>query len=355
MSTMSTMSTVKIPLLLFPLLSGVLTAFASPTPNNVLLARQEPGLHAKMQAKGKYFGTFSDTKYLTDTAYTDVAGDANEFGAVTPGNSMKWDSTEPSKGDFSFTTPDGIVEFAAEHGQFVRGHTLVWHSQLPQWVKDIDSEDEIREVMNNHITTVMAHYEGKNVEHWDVVNEPFDDSGEYRDSVFYNLLGKDFIATAFRTAREASADAKLYLNEYNNDFAGKGDSFYTLAQELKAADVPIDGVGIQGHYIVGGVPSGLQNRMQGLADLGLDVAITELDIRIESPTDDAKLEQQAKDFEFVTNACLAVERCVGITVSAMTDKYSWVPDTFPGYDDANLFDKNLEKKPAYERVSEALN
>lgn len=105
---------------------------------------------------------------------------------------------------------------------------------------------------------------------------------------------------------------------------------------------------------MGQLPTGLQERMQALADLDLDVAITELDIRIESPTTQEDLEQQAKDYVFVVNACLAVERCVGITMASCTDKYSWVPDTFEGYDDAHLWDKQLETKPAYDAVIEAL-
>lgn len=95
--------------------------------------------------------------------------------------------------------------------------------------------------------------------------------------------------------------------------------------------------------------------MQALADLDLDVAITELDIRIESPTSQEDLEQQAKDYVTVVNACLVVERCVGITVATYTDKYSWVPDTFEGFDDAHLWDKELATKPAYDAVLDALN
>jgi endo-1,4-beta-xylanase len=140
----------------------------------------------------------------------------------------------------------------------------------------------------------------------------------------------------------------------DNDAGDKADAFYTLAKELKDAGEPIDGVGIQGHYILGQIPSELQERMQALADLDLDVAITELDIRIESPTTQEELEQQATDYVTVINACLAVERCVGVTVATYTDKYSWVPGTFEGYDDAHLWDKNLSPKPAYDALIEAL-
>ncbi|KAL4898784.1 endo-1,4-beta-xylanase [Aspergillus ambiguus] len=307
-----------------------------------------------MQSTGRYFGTFSDPKYLTDNTYTAILGNISEFGSITPGNSMKWDTTEPSSNSFSFDTADQIVNFAAQHNQTIRGHTLVWYSQLPQWVSDITDKDELLSVMNNHITSEISHYKGKNVGHWDVVNEPFDDSGQYRDSVFYNLLGVDYIATAFRTARAADPTAKLYLNEYNNDYGVKADAFYSLAKNLTDSGVPIDGVGIQGHHILGSITTGFQSRMQDLADLGLEVAITELDIRIKSPTTEDDLEQQAKDYAYVTDACLAVDGCVGVTVASFTDKYSWVPTTFEGYDDACPWDKHLQKKPAYTGISDAI-
>ncbi|KAL2862922.1 endo-1,4-beta-xylanase [Aspergillus lucknowensis] len=307
-----------------------------------------------MQSTGRYFGTFSDSRYLSDTAYTGILSNTSEFGSITPGNSMKWDTTEPSSGSFSFETADQIVDFASQHNQTVRGHTLVWYSQLPDWVSTITDKDELLQVMNNHITTEITHFQGTSVTHWDVVNEPFEDSGEYRDSVFYNLLGVDYIATAFRTAREASPDAKLYLNEYNNDYGAKADAFYDLAKSLVDEGVPINGVGIQGHYILGQITTELQTRLQALADLGLEVAITELDIRIESPTTEEDLEQQAADYAYVTEACLAVEGCVGVTVASFTDKYSWVPTTFEGYDDACPWDKELQKKPAYTGISDAI-
>ena len=186
------------------------------------------------------------------------------------------------------------------------------------------------------------------------------------------MLGKDFIATAFRTAKKVDPAAKLYLNEYSkylesiywdflhipspdNESGAKGDAFYNLAKELVKSGVPIDGVGIQRHYILRAVPTTLQKRMKALGDLGLDAAITELHIRIANPTTEAKLQQQAKDFEYVTKACLAVSKCVGITSSTFTDKYSWVPMTFEGFDNANPWNKSLEKKPAYHAISKAIS
>ncbi|KFZ11255.1 hypothetical protein V502_07646 [Pseudogymnoascus sp. VKM F-4520 (FW-2644)] len=174
-------------------------------------------------------------------------------------------------------------------------------------------------------------------------------------NVFVSISLKIRVRVRFRTARKVDPAAKLYLNEYNNESGAKGDAFYNLAKELVKSGVPIDGVGIQGHYILGSVPTTLQKRMKALGDLGLDVAITELDIRIANPTTEAKLQQQAKDFEDVTKACLAVSKCVGITSSTFTDKYSWVPTTFEGFDNANPWNKNLEKKPAYHAISKAIS
>ncbi|KAL2835646.1 glycoside hydrolase superfamily [Aspergillus pseudoustus] len=285
------------------------------------LSRQKAATLIRSKRASQYFGAFSDSKYLKDTAYTAILPNISEFASIIPGNSMKWETTEPSKGTFSFTTADQIVDYAVDNGKWVRGHNLVRYSQLLSWVEAIADKDELLSVMNNHITTyVSAVYL-----HWGVVNE-----AKYRNSVFYNLLGVDYTATAFKTARGADPDAKLYLNEYNNDYDVGAGAFCELAKNLTDAGVPINGVGIQGHYILGGITTGLQNRVKALADLGLEVAITELDIRIPSHSTDAKLEQQDEDYAYVTNACLAVDGFVGITVASFTDKYSWVPITFPG-------------------------
>jgi endo-1,4-beta-xylanase len=313
----------------------------------------DPTLHQLAVAKGKvYFGSATDNPELSDAPYTAILG--SEFGQITPGNSMKWDATEPTRGQFSFTRGDAIVTLAKSHNQLVRGHTLVWHSQLPGWVSSLPSS-EVQAAMESHVTQVATHYSGQ-VYAWDVVNEPFNDDGTYRSSVFYTAMGSGYIAAALRAARAADPTAKLYINDYNIDGSGaKADAMYALASSLKQQGVPLDGIGFQGHLAIQyGFPSNMQANLQRFANLGLDVAITELDVRMILPRDATKDATQSTYYTNVVNACLAVTRCVGITVWDYTDKYSWIPSVFSGQGAALPWDENLVKKPAYTAIFQAL-
>jgi endo-1,4-beta-xylanase len=295
-------------------------------------------------AHGRYFGSATDNPELSDTAYTAILG-GGEFGQTTPGNSMKWDTVEPTQGTFSYTKGDAVVTFAQQHGLKVRGHTLVWHNQLPGWVSALPAA-QLQAAMENHITNEATHYKGK-VFAWDVVNEPFNEDGTFRTSPFYNAMGSAYIADALRTARAADPDAKLYINDYNTDGLGaKSDAMFNLVRSLQSQGVPIDGVGFQGHLAIQyGFPSQLQQNLQRFADLGLDVAITELDVRMVLPRDSTKDATQATYYNNVVKACVAVTRCVGITVWDYTDKYSWVPGVFSGEGAALPWDEALQKKP----------
>ncbi|MFJ2115079.1 MULTISPECIES: endo-1,4-beta-xylanase [unclassified Streptomyces] len=312
----------------------------------------DPVLRDLAAAKGKYYGTAIPAGRLTGT-HGSVA--AAQFDSLTAENEMKWGSVEPTRGSFNWTGADQIMNFAAANGQKVRGHTLVWHSQMPNWLANGSfGNDELRTIMTDHVTTQTARYKGR-IDQWDVVNEAFNEDGTLRASKFYTQLGESYIADAFRAARAADPAAKLYINDYNTDATGaKSNGLYSLVQRLKAQGVPIDGVGFQTHLIIGQVPSTFQANLQRFADLGLDVAITELDIRMTLPTTDAKLAQQKADFKAVTNVCLAVARCKGVTVWGFSDAVSWVPDVFPGQGAATPYNEGYQPKPAYYGIAEAL-
>ncbi|MCG7524823.1 endo-1,4-beta-xylanase [Streptomyces sp. OfavH-34-F] len=334
------------------LLAGTLALAVTGLAGGPASAAPEDTLHDLATAQGRYFGSATDNPELPDAAYAAKLG--SEFGQITPGNSMKWDTVEPVRGQFDFTKGDVVTDFAAQHGQTVRGHTLVWHSQLPGWVGALPSS-QVEAAMTDHITAEATHYRGK-VNAWDVVNEPFNEDGTFRTSPFYNAMGKDYIAKALRAAHAADPDAKLYINDYNVEGKGaKSDALYALVSDLLDEGVPLDGVGMQAHLAIQyGFPYQMQANMQRFADLGLDVAVTELDVRMQLPADATKLATQSSYYAQVVDACLAVRRCVGITVWDYTDKYSWVPSTFPGEGAANLYDDNLAPKPAYAAVRTAL-
>jgi endo-1,4-beta-xylanase len=316
--------------------------------------KKDPTLAELAQRHGRYFGSATDNPELTDTAYTAFLG--SEFDQITPGNGQKWYATEPQPGVFDFTAGDEIVNLALRNKQKVRGHTLVWHSQLPDWVTERQwTAPELRAALKRHVQTVVRHYRGK-VFAWDVVNEAFNEDGTYRETVFYDVLGPGYIADALRWAREADPTVKLYLNDYNIEAIGpKSDAYHRLAQELKAQGVPLDGIGLQTHLALQyGYPSTLEDNLRRFERLGLDTALTEVDIRMYLPATDEKLAEQARWYADVTRACLAVKRCVGITLWDWTDRYSWIPDFFEGEGAALPWDEDLNPKPAYFALRDVL-
>ncbi|WP_203910491.1 endo-1,4-beta-xylanase [Rhizocola hellebori] len=318
-------------------------------------------LHLKQAAQGKVrIGSAVRASVLANAAepaYAQFVRD--ELDSVTTENELKWDAVEPAQGTFTYGAADTIVDFGQANQLDVRGHTLVWHNALPDWVKAYDVPGEanrlaLNAILEQHIRTVVGHYAGR-VKVWDVVNEPLADDGTRRsNSMWQRRLGDDYIANSFRWAHEADPGAKLYLNEYGIEMdSAKARSLYELVRGLRALGVPIDGVGFQTHQMLGAERlSGLSNVMRQFADLGLDVAITELDVRIPGvPATGEQLAQQATAFATAVKACLSVPRCVSITTWGFTDKYSWMtnnPDPkYAGWGEATLLDASYVKKPAY--------
>lgn len=310
----------------------------------VMLASQAHAattLGAAAAQSGRYFGAAVSAGKLGDSQYTAILD--REFNMVTAENEMKWDTTEPSRGSFNFGPGDQIANRAQSRGQRLRGHTLVWHAQLPGWVSAIRDPNTLRSVMNNHITNLMNHYKGR-IYAWDVVNEAFADccNGELRGSVFRDVLGSGFLEEAFRTARNVDPAAKLCYNDYNiEDWnSAKTQGVYRMVADFKARGVPIDCVGFQAHFGSGGPPSSFQTTLSNFAAQGVDVQLTELDIA----------NAPATGYANTTRACLNVSRCTGITVWGIRDSDSWRSGENP-----LLFDRSGNKKPAYDAVLNLLN
>ncbi|AEV83909.1 endo-1,4-beta-xylanase [Actinoplanes sp. SE50] len=295
-------------------------------------------LGAAAAQSGRYFGTAIAAGRLGDATYTTIAG--REFTMVTPENEMKPDATEPQRGQFTFSSGDQIYNWATQRGMKVRGHTLAWHSQQPGWMQSLNGSG-LRQAMIDHINGVMAHYKGK-LAYWDVVNEAYNEDGSRRQSNLQGT-GNDWIEVAFRTARAADPSVKLCYNDYNieNWSYAKTQGVYNMIRDFKSRGVPIDCVGLQTHFTGGSsLPGNFPTTLSSFAALGVDVALTEVDVTNASTSQYAGL----------TQACVNVPRCVGITVWGVRDSDSWRSSESP-----LLFDGGGTKKAAYTSVLNALN
>jgi endo-1,4-beta-xylanase len=306
-------------------------------------------------AKRPLVGTAVDMSALANDP-TYKAAIEREFNTVTPENVMKWETVEPQQGLTDFSQGDALVRFARANHQAVRGHTLVWHSQLPAWLTSgTFTNRELEAILRRHIFEEAGHFRGR-IYAWDVVNEAFNEDGTLRDTIWLRALGPDYIAKAFIWAHEADPRAKLYYNDYNLESIGpKSDAALALVRQLKARHVPIDGVGFQGHLgIQYPYPDTFGDNLERFAAAGFDVAITEADVRMVLPVTPEKLATQATYFGDMMRSCAAVRRCVTFTLWGFTDKYSWVPGFFAGEGAATPLDEAFQPKPAYFALRDAL-
>jgi GH35 family endo-1,4-beta-xylanase len=295
-------------------------------------------------------GTAVDTPFLIgDSLYGATL--AAEFSYVTPGNETKWGSLQPEDAaHWSFGPADSIMSFARRHDLAAKGHVLVWHSQLPPFITDATTPDDLTRELRRNIHEVMTRYR-RQTRAWDVVNEAIADDGTMRDTVFSRKLGPAYIADAFRWAHHEDRGAVLYYNDFNIDTINpKSNAVYELVRGLVAAQVPIHGVGFQMHLEAGTAPSTeeIVANLRRFTDLGLRVNISELDVRIAKLTDDqvTRLAIERQVFQRAVAACVQVPGCESLTTWGFTDLDSWIDQTF-GPDDPLELDEQYRRKPAY--------
>jgi endo-1,4-beta-xylanase len=310
----------------------------------------------------RHIGVAAATWFFENPEYGRVA--AREFDSLTAENEMKWYAIEPEPGRFTFEAGDRLVAFAEEHGMRMRGHTLVWHSQLAPWVKALQGE-ALRAAMRRHTTQTVAHYRGR-LKQWDVVNEALDDSGKLRLDSPFSALGFEYIEDAFRAARAADPKAELFYNDYDIEApnSAKTAGAYDLVKRLKQRGVPIDGIGFQMHVDPRRWPSSdeMRQTFERFAALGLRVELTEVDVPIgEIPGSEAeKLNAQSEIARGVVKACLAVPACSGLTFWGLTDRHSWLSSPEWAKLRGNgphrplLLDEQYRRKPVYAGVLAAL-
>lgn len=311
-------------------------------------------LRALAEEKSMLVGAAVTINHFGVVTYLDTL--KNEFNALTLENGMKWASVNPSRTNFVFAGSDIAVNFAIENEMQVRGHTLVWHQQLPLWLTDKKdwTKEELTEVLINYIDNMVGHYKGK-IHSWDVLNEIFNEDGTFRESMWYKTMGDEFIALALKKAHEVDPEAKLIINDYSVEtINAKSDGLYNLVKKLKEEGVPIDGVGFQSHFISGQMDfDSFTQNVERFEALGLEVQLTEIDLRIEAPITEDKLIVQGEEYKRLMQ--IALEHNIRVfIVWGISDVHSWVPSYFAGFSSPLLFDGKYEKKPAYDGVIEAL-
>jgi endo-1,4-beta-xylanase len=354
------------------------------------------GLNDAAKVAGKlWFGTAADIPgpEQADYYYMREFNNTHDFGEATPANIMKFEFTEPEQGVFNFTGAQEFLDVAKATGKYVRCHNLIWESELPTWVTSPSvnwTNETLSKVLYEHVYTLVEHF-GDQCYSWDVVNEALSDSpaGAYQSNIWYDTIGAAYVVEAYQAATDAvrknNLGVKLYYNDYNIEYPGnKSTAAQSILKELKGRGIQIDGVGLESHFIgtvslpkppssilyppltflatAGETPSqsSQTSNMQAFTSLDIDVAVTELDVRLTLPPTADSEAQQVADYYSTVAACVAVERCIGITVWDFDDTYSWVPSTFAGQGYADLFlqpggaNTPLVRKAAYDGVLEAL-
>ncbi len=312
---------------------------------------------------GIMIGTAADPAFLSETNYSSILG--SEFGQLEPENAMKFGiihprpNTDPQPYDFSGA--DTLVSFAQSHTMVVRGHTLVWHNQVPTWLSSGGfNATQLSAIMQDHVNTVMGHYSGK-VYAWDVVNEAFNDDGTMRSTIWYDSPGIGFagqgtkyIEQVLQWAHTADPNAKLFYNDYSAEMLNpKSDAIFAMAQDFKNRGVPLDGIGFQMHIDLtfdnAAALSSFTSNLQRFAALGLTLHITEMDIRLQDSST-TSLNAQAKLYGEITKICVQQPACKVIQTWGFTDAHSWIPSTLPGWGWALPWDASYQKKPAYTAI-----
>jgi endo-1,4-beta-xylanase len=341
--------------------------------------------------KDAYKGDFVIGAAMNEAQITgqDVRGDAlitAQFNSISPENCLKWERVHPQPDKYDFKLSDQYVAFGQRNRMFVVGHVLVWHGQTPDWVfRDAKGNLLDRKAllarMRNHIYTVVGRYKGK-IHSWDVVNEPIDEDGSMRQSLWYKIIGEDYIAKAFRYAHEADPQAQLVYNDYSIENEAKRKGADALIAKLKADGVPITAVGLQGHYRLDW-PSleQLDATISDFGKMGLKVPMTELDIDVlpratsqqtadvtlkieQNPAlnpyvgglPDSVQQQLAKRYAELFGVFLKHRDVVNrVTFWGVTDGDNWKNDwpvkgrtSYP-----LLFDRAGQPKPAYDAVIQA--
>ncbi|KAL3442492.1 glycoside hydrolase superfamily [Aspergillus insuetus] len=312
-----------------------------------------------------YFGSATDNPGMRERAgwefkypkYNAIFANHKEFSSTTPTNGQKWAVIEETEGTLNFTQGDWLVGLAEKQGKSIRCHTLVYWGSFPTWAYSKPwTKESLTRAITDYITSVVSHYKG-NCYAWDVANEALNDDGTYHHGYFlYSILGEEWIKLAFRVASQVDPDAKLYYNDAGIEVPGpKADGALRIIRMLKEEGIRIDGIGLQSHLETGKAASIDEyiSAINAYGELGLEVALTELDVGIIRPVTKKALAQQKRDYNTIVGACVQAPACIGITLWDFYDPFSWL-DYYTNKTQGTLWFENFRKHPAYDGVIGAL-
>ena len=330
----------------------LLSACATKAPDTLRKYTSEQHMNFGMAVHNSFFSEAGDSEYKQVLK--------TEFNTLVAENSTKPYAIEPVRGEFEFNKADQLVDFARENGMKMRGHCLVWHKQIPEWMNnDQFSKEELLSILKEYITTVVDHFKGE-IFAWDVVNEAIDENEEdhFRQTIWTKVIGPEFIDSAFVWAHQADPSALLFYNDYDaENMNKKSDAIYELVKGLKSRGVPINGVGLQCHFQLGKIDfDGIKENMQRLENLGLQTQITELDISIDKGNESPEvLQKQAEAYGKMAQLWIDDKNCTAFIIWGLTDKYSWIPQFSKNErGSALLYDENFNRKPAYNQILQQL-
>ena len=334
---------------------------ASAVDNSTFKTELDPNGLQALAAKKRYgflFGAAVAIRPLAaDTAYADTA--FKNFGLMTTENALKWQATEPQQGQYTFQEGDALVRIAHQNDRKIHGHALVWAEANPRWVTELpttttEQKSTVGTIMERHITNEVAHYKD-DIMSWDVVNEPLNDDGQLRDSVWLRAMGETYIDRAFAAAHAAAPQAELFMNMYGAETSGPIQKNYlALAERLVKRGVPITGVGLQMHVYEREDQvsvKDLNDTINKFKALGLRVRVSEMDVY----SDDGQT-QQADQYSAALATCIKNDNCESFTTWGVSDRYDFWKD-----DDGTikqgqdfLWDNNMQPTPAVAALKRVL-
>lgn len=302
-------------------------------------------------------GAAVKTSYLDEDDYTTVL--TTHFNQITAEYEMKMSSVWESESSYNWDNADDLTEFAAQNDLDVHGHVLVWYNAFPSWFQTADYDStSFENLIEDYITTTVTRYKD-DVISWDVTNEIFSDDGTLREDDYVYTMFNDpiaFYGRCFQYARDADADAKLFYNDYSisiND--NKREAVISMVERFQKEGYPIDGLGDQFHYMLTTSETSIEEGLTEMAETGLLIHISELDIRVNTSQSDSYVfntsqkEEQSDKYQVIVEMYEDIPDAqkFGITTWGVTDKYTWLTNYWSDLEYPLLFDSSYNPKDAY--------